>query len=278
MQLVNRIISNISEGKNVNIAVTGSPRMGKSITLETIVYLYCQLTKRKYSINGIVWDIEPFVQLYNDAKDGDAVRFDEAGVGISNRDWYEKKNKQLLTVLQTMGFKHLFFGVTSPSFSYIDSAARKLFHIHIEVIARKKDFVVVKWREVSYNSQTGKAYYKRPVVYNERGLPYLLNTLKIYMPPKEVIDGYNKASEIWKKATGEEISRMMKEDYKKEVNEEEVAKKVFEMKDYFVKLKGNKQFVPVESIENYFKVSTRAAKRIKSLAERKMAHTGESEV
>lgn len=272
-QLLDEVVSDINNGKNVNMVYTGAPRMGKSITMESFVYAYSKRTKRKYSISGVVWDIEPFVQIYNDANDGDAVRFDEAGVGISNRDWYEKKNKKLLVILQTMGFKHLLFCVTSPSFSYIDSAARKLFHHHIDVIARKKDFVVIKWRKLSYNSQTGKIYYKRPIVYDKNGTPYMLNTLKLYAPPKTVIEEYKKASEQWKRDMGEEISRIMKEDNGQDVDEEATAKKVLEMKSYFIKTRANKPYVAVESIENHFKVSNRSARRIKSLVEQKLSHT-----
>lgn len=266
-QIIWRWKQRIRKGGNVNVILTGSPRLGKSVTMEGIAYIY---NPERYSVSNVVWDIEPFVQRYNEARIGDSIRFDEAGVGVNSRDWFAKKSKQFVAIMQTMGFKNLLVMMTTPSFDYIDSQARKLFHWYIEVVERENNYVVLKVRELQYNAQTGKTYFKRPLVRNKDGTPYYMDVVKFYRPPQRIIDDYDKASETWKEKMGKDIQKLIKEAYREEVDEDEAVKTILAQPEYFTKKWGKKSIISQEVIENHFKIRLRAARRIKFAAEERL--------
>ena len=95
---------------------------------------------------------------------GSMIIFDEAGVSISSRNWFQDVQKDIMFILQS--FRHYNIGVifTTPDRSFVDSQARKLFHDYLEVL--KIDFednhVIIKPFQLQKNAYKGEVYTKYP--------------------------------------------------------------------------------------------------------------------
>lgn len=238
--MIDQIRKEIRDGGNVNVVITGLPRSGKSLTMESIAYAF---NPAKWTIENTAWDIQPFIELYNKAEKGSILKFDEAGVGMSSREWYEKKNKKLTFIIQTYGFKNLLVIMTTPSFDFIDVTARKLFHhyIHINKKYKNKGYVSCKWRWIKYNPQNGKTYLERPIVrVGNAGIR--VNGFKIRLPPKFVIDAYNRKSEEWKQKFGEIIEKELSEVQVKKPTDEELFQRMIAEPEKFISKKTRKGY------------------------------------
>jgi len=144
--------------------VCGGTGTGKSFSSMVMAKL---ISPNKFSIDNVVFSPLDFlkkIQNIKGLKKGDILVFDEAGVGMSSREWYSIQNKLLGSVLQT--FRNLNIGVifTTPSISFIDSNARKLFHNYFETIRIdfEKKLVFLKVYDIQHNSRYDKTYYKHP--------------------------------------------------------------------------------------------------------------------
>jgi len=161
-----------------------------------------------FHIGRVVFTAEEFMQVLNNGmKQGQIIIWDEAGVGMASREWYSISNKAINYVLQT--FRHLNLGVifTTPSISYIDSQARRLFHSYIETyeVDRKRKQVKARWFTVSYSPRSDKIYHIYRRYKREKK-----NLTRINIPSKELIDAYEKK----KKAFSQSLRMDVLEDVK----------------------------------------------------------------
>jgi hypothetical protein len=188
---LNRISNRIRKRKNnknwlgIMCGQTGS---GKSYASLTIAHY---IGKKVFT----VFNSQEMLELINSGKvnKGSVIVFDEAGVGMSSRDWYTVQNKVLASVLQT--FRNMNVGVlfTTPNISYIDSSARKLFHNYFETdfIDRKTSVNYIKVYDIQYNSKLDKTYYKHPRILTNFGM-YKVNSIGIPIPSNKVCEEYEK--------------------------------------------------------------------------------------
>lgn len=120
-------------------------------------------------------------------KRGSMCMFDEAGVGLSSRDWYTESNKVVNYVLQT--FRHFNIGVifTVPDLSFIDVQARKLFHTYLEClkIDYEKNLAIIKPMDMQNNPRIGEIYFKYPMFHGVK-----ITRFWVSKPPKEFIKRY----------------------------------------------------------------------------------------
>jgi len=193
--------------KNANclVLICGGTCTGKSWTGLKIG----ELLDKDFSVSNVVMNAGEFVKLLDSGKlkKGSVVIFDEAGVGVSSREWYKEENRKIIAVLQTFRFLNLIVIFTTPSFSYIDSHARKLFHYYIEglKIDYRNNWVITKFQEMNYNPKADQAnkvkdgiYYKRPRII-KNGKVHLVNRVRFGKPSRELRNAYEKKANLWKK-------------------------------------------------------------------------------
>ncbi len=147
-----------------------------------------------------VGNSQHFIDILKDAKRGGGLRrgnmimFDEAGVSISSRNWFEDIQKDLMFVLQS--FRHLNLGVifTTPDLSFVDSQARKLFHTYLDAldINFKTNRAILKPFELQRNSYEGKTYKKYPIIGGRKIQRFFIakphkDFIKYYEPAKDVL-------------------------------------------------------------------------------------------
>jgi hypothetical protein len=143
----------------------------------------------------VVFDPVQFLNKVTHTKDlrkGDIIIFDEAGVGMSSREWYSVQNKLLGSVLQT--FRNLNVGVifTTPNLSFVDVQARKLFHNYFETayVDYKTQLAYMKAYDIQHNSRYDKTYYKHPRIKDGDGRVVSVGYLAIPKPRKELVADY----------------------------------------------------------------------------------------
>ena len=142
--------------------ITGKHRTGKSLSAVSISHLL-DPTFEKNLEDRIVYYPDDFMAALQKIKQkdiiGGAIVWDEAGVGIPAREWYDISNKSISMTLQVFGrYRPVVFFVT-PDVTYIDSQARKLFHGFYELSRFKTEYASMKAFDVRYNKRNTKVYY-----------------------------------------------------------------------------------------------------------------------
>ena len=202
MDVISLIIRRLRH-KNQNwlAVITGQTGTGKSYSAISIA----KIIDEKFTNDQIVYTPEQFMSLLNSGvlKKGSAIVFDEAGVGIPNRDWYTIQNKLVSYVLQTFRHKNLAVIFTTPSLDFIDIHTRKLFHAYIETksINREIETVICKWFEIEHISRFGKTYFRYPILKNGNKI-LKIKMISIPKPPEDLVELYEKSKIEYTKVLG----------------------------------------------------------------------------
>jgi len=186
-------------------------------------------------------------------KRGDFILFDEAGVGISKRQWYSFANRAIFAVLQSFRFRGLGVIFTVPSLSYVDKSIQPLLHITFEMVTKDIGLGISEakpkfWR---YDAITGKVYrpYPRKVI-KEQGYNMIkkLTSKQFKMPSKKLREAYEDKRKVW---AGREYTKLHKQfealqlkienkSVRGYMNVEEKMKEFIEKFDDCTKLRGKK--------------------------------------
>lgn len=195
--------------------ITGKPRSAKSTTA---VQMGCALDKtfEKNLEERVVYFPNDFMRALQRIKllkiRGGVIVWDEAGVGIPAREWYDISNKSINYAVQVFGVYLPIVYFVSPDVSYIDSQPRKLFHSFYEMNRKQNKFAIMRPFDVRYNKRNSKVYYVYPRFHlkNEDvyGTTLILKQLKIMPPRSELEDRYDLHSRIFKnKITDQMVER-----------------------------------------------------------------------
>lgn len=136
---------------------------------------------------------------------GRVIIFDEAGVGVNNRQWASFANKAITAVMQSFRYMNLIVIFTTPDMTFIDKAARKLIHGYFETIKNGIDYK----RKIAYS----KYFTFIRNLYKGDEFPMYLrikdkdtNTMKrltkvgFRLPPEWLIDSYEEKRHMWASA------------------------------------------------------------------------------
>ncbi len=143
---------------------------------------------------------------------GRVIIFDEAGVGVNNRQWASFANKAVSAVMQSFRYMNLIVIFTTPDMTFIDKAARKLFHGYFETIKGGIDFK----RKIAYS----KYFVFVRNLYKGTEFPMYLrikdketNSMKrltrvgFRMPPQWLIDDYEEKRHSWASAKYSKLTK-----------------------------------------------------------------------
>jgi hypothetical protein len=208
--------------------VVGRPQAGKSlldITKNTILdaSFYDSLEERVvYDANGFMHAMN---QIVKHKIRGRAVTWDEAGVGMPARKWYDLSNQAISYTIQVAGVFGPFISFVTQDMSYIDSQPRKLINSFFDVSRTNNKYSTAKVFNITVDRRRGKAYFKYPTMITKEGIHIKLSKgIKLTKPPKELIDRYMEHSKPYK----EKITQMM------EQRTEDFDDGVMEKKDYTI--------------------------------------------
>lgn len=146
----------------------------------------------------VVFTPQQFMALLNSGtlKEGSCIIWDEAGVGIPAREWQSISNKLINYITQTFRTDNLAVIFTTPSFEFVDTNLRKLFHAYIETmhIDRYHNVCIVKYKKLQYNPWMKKSYAKYPITMTGK-----LNEIAIRKPSAKMCHEYDAWRDVYSK-------------------------------------------------------------------------------
>jgi len=144
------------QNRNVLAVFHGNRGNGKSSNAIKLAEMY----DPNFTVDRIAFNPAEFMHLVNTVPNGSAIIWDEAGVGISNRDWYSISNKIINSIVQTFRTQNLLVIFTVPALKFIDSAMLKMFDVQAHCLginfrtSRSKTRIFI----TQYNSRNDRTY------------------------------------------------------------------------------------------------------------------------
>lgn len=262
---------------------TGKHRVGKSTSSISVAHAL-DPTFLPNLEERVVYFPDDFMRALQDIKRkriiGGAIVWDEAGVGIPAREWYDTSNKSISYTLQVFGrYRPIVFFVTQDV-GYIDSQARKLFHGFYEMNRIGNKFASAKTFDVKYNKRTGKVYYIYPRHHMKNGDAFgckvIIKKINVLLPFKEMLDRYEFHSKIFKDKIVEQMQERS-ENYNqgkvdtKRMTMDEITNTLVNHKDdklYLSKRsKDDNVIFDKDAIRQEFDITDSLARHIKKVAE-----------
>ena len=266
---VKRIYNRLNyQNKNWLAIICGETGSGKSYSALT-------LASEIGKVHLVFTSLE-FLSLINSSKinKGDVIIFDEAGVGLSSREWYSIQNKLLGTILQTFRNMNVAVIFTCPNLSFVDVQARKLFHSYLETsyLDYEEEEAHLRVFDIQVNSRYDKVYFKHPRFTSSNGRVCTMAELILNKPSEEMIEYYEERKNKYTKNLNKEALTSLlnpkgKEEKKQKPDEDKIAKEVLKNKERYLKEYNNRSFIDSDLLMKDYSISERVAKRIKKTIE-----------
>jgi len=267
--------------QNWLVFIGGSPGSGKSYAmLRLFEKLYLAQGKNPLNyIHHIVFTVKDFLELLNSGnlQPGDVILFDEVGVEVNSRDWQSLTNKAFNYVAQTMRHLNLTVLFTAPSFDFVDKSVRMLFHAYYETLKIVKDQKICrcKYKEIQFNPQTGKMYFKYPRLFIE-GEVCILDRIEFEIPEVKLRHTYDDKQKRYKNGLNRELLEEVDAYMKKEAEKikgfdyNKVVKNIVDNPKPFLKTYNQRTFISVDLIREKYNVGLSKGKKIKAMAEKRL--------
>ncbi len=262
------------ENKNWLAIVCGPTGGGKSYSALHIA----KVIDPEFNIDRVVFTAEDFMKLLNSGKlhKGNVIIWDEAGVGMPAREWYSVSNKVISYILQTFRRENLGVIFTTPSFDFIDSQARKLFHAYMETmnINREEKFVTLKYMIIQNNPKEGKVYIKYPRI-KVNGRKKTLMRMDVNKPEKELVKAHEKKKKEFSNKLKKDTEGILNDAKErrnrngKAQNLDTIVKKVMTNITYYTRHIGKKSFIDKPLIMAELEIGKVMASKVVSMIEAK---------
>ncbi len=186
---VRYIKQRIRKNKNFLCFISGQTGSGKSYSSLRIA----EMVDPNFNIERVVFSGTELMKLINSGtlKKGSAIVFEEAGIGLSNRNWQSTTNKMLNFLVQTFRHRNFILIFNSPYLDFVDAATRRLFHAEFRTMSIdfKEKKCKLKPQHIQYNSRLKKFYYKYLKVITPEGtIP--VKRWNVSKPSKELLQDY----------------------------------------------------------------------------------------
>lgn len=162
-----------------------------------------------FSIDQVAFTPIEFLELVQSEEygKGSFIVFDEAGVGISNRDWYSEVNKQVGFVMDTWRDQNRGAIFTLPSLGGLDKKALGRLHGYIDMkgINYQDGVSLGKYYNIVQDTWSGQIYRKFPE-FRKPGKNYKVEKkwIKFSTPSKELRKAYEEKVSKFKQDLAEE--------------------------------------------------------------------------
>jgi biotin operon repressor len=213
---ISYILQRIKKNKNFLGFISGPTGSGKSwSSLKIAEDLDPEFDETRIVFSGV-----ELMQLINSGKlkKGSVIVFEEAGIGMSSKNWQSVINKMLNFLIQTFRHRNFILIFNSPYMDYVDSSTRKLFHAEFETqsIDEKNKVVRLKARLIQYNSKIRKFYFKMLRVITSNGI-IPVDIWRVEKPSANLIKAYEIKKRAFTDKLNEKIQKEL-ENYEKEAN------------------------------------------------------------
>jgi hypothetical protein len=129
---ITKIIPDLHKNdKDCILAIDGKEGTGKS----TLGLQLCKFVDNSFNLNRVVFTPEEFKQAIYDAKNGQAIMYDEAFTGFSSRASLSGINRMLISLIMQIRQKNLFIVIILPTIFLLDKyislfRTRALIHVY----------------------------------------------------------------------------------------------------------------------------------------------------
>lgn len=214
--------------------IVGRHRAGKSLFAITLASILDR-TFIRYFKSRVVYDAKGFMRACNHLRDanikGGVIVWDEAGVGLPAREWYDISNKAINYALQVIGYLNPIILFVTQDITFLDKQPRKLLHQFFEMVRPSDRFSITKPFIVEWNKRIGRVYFKYPRILWD-GKLYTLKRIVIPLPPKELLEMYEEHSRPWKdkimKAMEEKVNAMEVREARETLSLEKIKQIIWE--------------------------------------------------
>lgn len=184
------------------IVVVGYPGVGKSSTGLALA----EAVDETFTVDRVAFKPTEFFEIARNIERGQAIMFDEAGIGLHAREWQTTTNIIFSKLTQVYRFLNVFVAFTVPDITYIDSHARNEMKAILELTYKdiQEQVVVGHWWVVKRNRAFGFTDYEKLKIYDE-GDPIEIDPVKFPRPSKQLWKAYKKKSETYKRNIIDEL-------------------------------------------------------------------------
>ncbi len=224
----------IKRNQNCLICLYGGTGSGKSYASISAAQAIARYNGVEFDTRHICMNATEFMRLLNsgELKRGSVVIMDEAGVAVNAKDWQSRVNKVMNYVMQTFRHENYVVIFNTPSFSFVDSSMRKMFHMKMETqyIDYERDVGWTKTYVLNLDHNTGNVYtyFFRVKVAGET--PYKVVMSGFGLANKDLLKKY----EAKKRAFTEKLNKQVQDTL--EVVEEGGTAELTERQDIILRL------------------------------------------
>jgi len=218
-RLINGLVNDVNKGYAPVIAIAGQMGMGKSMAaLELARILHNEVSLMRGQINAdtvqdhLMYEVLPFLRSVNQNR-RHVMMFDEAGVNLNSKDWYDDFNRNVDETIQTMRKKNNIYIFITPRILDLDKPIRNNINYRIEAINQgvlKPTKIKAKYGKIT---SSGSAINKFPLY-----KPYW----KPSLPPKDLREAYREKENEFKDTNLEENIKELEEKERKEKEKKDV--------------------------------------------------------
>jgi len=274
-KIIKRIRTRLLENnQNALIAIVGRTGSGKSYSA---VKMAKAISPNFDLEKHLIFNPKQFLSLINSGElhKGDTIVWDEGGLFLGSRDWYKEANKSVTKVLQSFRNLNCCCIWTLPSFSFIDIAARKLFHYYFETkgIDKEKGVCILKPFELETNPLTGKLYRKYPRRKTADGRIRKMTKFRVsIMSPGDIQEYEDIKNKFTKKFNLDQQTDLTMTETKQAMLQPKDLYVIIEkikgnIERYTTHIKGKGDFLNLPLIQADFNIGLPSAKKVKALYE-----------
>lgn len=278
--LINRIRERVTKyNKNFLGIIVGDTGSAKSYSALTA----CEQLDPSFTMDRCAFGYaEDFMDILENQKirRGNAVLWDEAGVGIPVTEFWSIFNRMVNFVLQTFRSNNLIVWFTVPDDSFIDPHTKKLFHMYIEAkyIDFAKSQAVLKIHELQHNRRMHKTYFPFPRVRSVDRKISIINRIRVGMPSLALRTEYEKRKKIFNEKLQIQANKTIRAQRVKQemlqqrasITDNDVLKDIIRHPNVYTNEYNKRTYIDVDKVMTMHGVGIMRAKRIKKKAESKL--------
>lgn len=194
---VDLVIKRLNDHRPANMVFLGETGSGKSAAAIRLAYNVDPF----FNINRIVFSVADFMKLINSGlARGSAIIFDDAGVGISNRDWQQEQSKIFGKVSQTVRHRDYLIIFTLPDRSFLEKQSRNLIQFEFTASNERGLFKVLKVIPSKIRNMTESwGVTMQKTIYRNDGVPIIQvrQWVRFQMPPDNLFRPYEEMKAAW---------------------------------------------------------------------------------
>ncbi len=192
----------ILKDEHYPMVVVGYPGVGKSSTALALA----EAVDESFTIERVAFKPTEFFEIAKNIERGQAIIFDEAGIGLHAREWQKTTNIIFSKLTQVYRFLNVFVVFTVPDICYIDSHARNEMKAILELVAKdiENEVTIGHWWVVKRNRVFGVTFHEKLKLFTDRG-EETVDPVYIPRPSKYLWKAYKKKAESYKRNIIDEL-------------------------------------------------------------------------